>query len=147
MKRLLILAIISIFGVSSLLADEAQLNKELEVRIKANNILTKELTKYAGDSKFKAELIPLETKSGVAWTEYLNFVIKSKDVKLKAYALRTEYVQEIINAYYDMEYEKDAETVALLEKKIKDLKVKLEGLETTYLKIVGEKPAVDEKSK
>lgn len=66
MKKLLVLAIISIFGITSLLADEAQLNKEIEVRLKACNELTKELVGYAEESKFKADLVPLEKKSGVS---------------------------------------------------------------------------------
>lgn len=71
----------------------------------------------------------------------MNYALKSKDLKLKAYTLRTEYVQEIINAYYELEYEEEDEVKAVLIASIKDLKGKLENLEKTYFKEEVDKAA------
>ena len=146
MKTLFTITLISIFGIFSLAADEGQLNKELEERIKANQALTEVLIEYAKVSEFKAELVPLEKKSGVFWTDYIKHVIESKDLKLKVYVLRTEYNQEIVDALYELEYEEDAEAKPMWKAKASEFRAKLEKLEKTALKLGVVKPARGEKT-
>lgn len=134
MKRLLTFIFISIMGTISLSADEAALNKAIEERIVANKELTEELIEIAKESKFEAEILPIEKNSGEFWTNYLTHVQKSKDLKLKAFVLHNEYTQEVLQGYYDLEYEQDAEAQAVLKAHIKEFKAKIEKLEKEFLK-------------
>ena len=143
MKTLLTHILITIFGVLSLSADEGELNKALEERIKANQEFTEELVEYAKESKYQAELVLLENQSGDYWAAYLKYALQSKDLRLKAHVLRTEYTQEIIDGYYDLEFEENEEERALLKASIKDFKMKLAHLQKTVFKGEVEKTSED----
>lgn len=137
MKTIFTLLLITIIGSALSSANEAQLNQEIEERIKANKKLTQVFLQGHEQSKMKDKLIPLEKQSGENWTAYLTYVMNSKDLILKKLVLRNEYTEEIIDAYYQLEFEEEADEKILLLAKIGNFKNKLE-----QLKIVTEQDKV-----
>ena len=128
MKIIITLLLVTVIGSALSSANEAQLNQEIEERIRANKELTKEFLQDAEVSKMKDKLIPLEKQSGDNWTDYLTYVMKSKDLKLKKLVLRNEYTEEMIDAYYELEFEEQAHRKLLLKARISNFKNKLEQL-------------------
>ena len=84
--------------------DEEAINKLLDERIRMNIKYRDENAEYAKESSIADVQVPFEKKYGQTWVDYLKHVKQCEDLKIKEYALKLEYMDELQMAYDNLEY-------------------------------------------
>ncbi|NRA40527.1 MAG: hypothetical protein HRU15_20450 [Planctomycetes bacterium] len=100
-------------------AETPSLDGLIDERITLNVEYRDKYVREAGEMQLAASIQPVEKRTGDEWIEFLKYVKKSEDKKLKTYVLRLEILAELSGSYYNIEY---AETEDDRQKGVADVK-------------------------
>lgn len=125
MKMICLLFCVYLFPFALFSEELPVLDKELDERIELNKKYKTDFTEDAKESDLAHELVPLQSRNGQDWVDFLTYVRKSEDIQLKVYVLRIELQTELIGYYYDLEYAESFAEKSEIFKEIEKYKAKL----------------------